>query len=444
LAELDRLDGDDPDQLQDFMELLTACEQEALRLALYDRDERQRQQRQFEWRGQAKALAEALAARGVLGGPSKGQPSSTNAPALAELVTRFLALKQHSAATSTIIAYEPILSLFVKIVSELGELAAIHRPLSTTDLAPDLMRGYRDTILAYPRNFRGHERLTIRAILARKLPALAPKTVLQHLGVVRTFLRWIESERYALEANLYRIFASTSPGTKGERVAFTGDDLKKLFETDEYRLGTFERPSDFWLPLLALFTGARASELCQLHSGDVYKEEAAQIWVIDINNAADKQLKTGRAGCRRVPIHKQLIRLGWLDFVAWRQGRGDTRLFPEEERNAKGEFASFSKRFNRYKRRQQVDGSERQRKDFHSFRHTVSSQLIGSGCHEYIANQILGHVGRQSETVRTYSQGAHLRELARAVESLSYPLDWAQICKCPRWDLPKLRRKKPA
>ena len=63
--------------------------------------------------------------------------------------------------------------------------------------------------------------------------------------------------------------------------------------------------------------------------GDVRRE--GEIWVIDINAHGDKRLKT-ESSARLVPIHPQLIGLGWLDYVEYCP-RGQERLFPDEQRS---------------------------------------------------------------------------------------------------------------
>ena len=82
------------------------------------------------------------------------------------------------------------------------------------------------------------------------------------------------------------------------------------------------------MPLLGLFTGAREAELCQLHVADVYQDEATAIWVIDINQREDKKLKSGEQNERRIPLHPQLVRLGFLKFVAQMKDRGKHSLVP--------------------------------------------------------------------------------------------------------------------
>lgn len=65
-----------------------------------------------------------------------------------------------------------------------------------------------------------------------------------------------------------------------ERKPFSEADIKKIFKGKIYLPEATPGPARYWIPLLGLFTGARLNELCQLHVGDVIKEDG--IWCLDI------------------------------------------------------------------------------------------------------------------------------------------------------------------
>ncbi|MEG2046654.1 MAG: hypothetical protein RR100_07380, partial [Comamonas sp.] len=111
--------------------------------------------------------------------------------------------------------------------------------------------------------------------------------------------------------------------TKTRRI-FSNEDLTKLFtgkmrSIDRlygYGIKRFRGRYHYWLPLLALFTGARANELAQLRLSDIVEKDG--IMCIDINAGEDidgmrrKSTKTVKTSVRLVPIHSDLIALGFL------------------------------------------------------------------------------------------------------------------------------------
>tara|TARA_R110002096_G_scaffold401525_1_gene598493 strand:- start:9 stop:443 length:435 start_codon:yes stop_codon:yes gene_type:complete len=109
-----------------------------------------------------------------------------------------------------------------------------------------------------------------------------------------------------------------------KRLPFAGEQLKAMFSQSPHTLGEFKYPYEYWIPLLGLYTGARANDLCQLHMDDVYEEEieGQKVWCISINDdTPDKRLKTGKKNV--VPLHPKLIELGFGRFVELKQKVSD-------------------------------------------------------------------------------------------------------------------------
>lgn len=95
---------------------------------------------------------------------------------------------------------------------------------------------------------------------------------------------------------------------------FTQDEARKILLAAWQLKQTNEKSHVFhlrkWGPWLCAFTGARIGEICQLRKEDVKFHDA--IWCIHITPAAGStKTKTDRI----IPLHPQLIRLGFLKFV---------------------------------------------------------------------------------------------------------------------------------
>lgn len=127
----------------------------------------------------------------------------------------------------------------------------------------------------------------------------------------------------------------------------------------------------FWMPLIALLSGMRAREIAQLLVCDI-KQTAAGTWYIHVTDQGEgeerKRLKN-ISSRRRVPIHDELLKIGFLEFVEARKSKGPTsRLFRDLPENKYGDPAAYAlRRFNEAFLDNGMVRHERQ--TFHSFRH---------------------------------------------------------------------------
>jgi len=87
-----------------------------------------------------------------------------------------------------------------------------------------------------------------------------------------------------------------------------------------------EQAENLWIPRLALYTGARANELCGLLTRDVKQIDG--VWCPVVEDSEVRTLKTA-SSTRRIPVHPELIRLGFLDFVERQRAARQARLLPE-------------------------------------------------------------------------------------------------------------------
>jgi integrase len=415
LAQHGRLDPHDPFALEALSEALPPSHLQAYILA-FEHDEQQEVQRRLRHK--------LIEQRHVAAPVAHRDPGKLDGP-LTDAVRRFLDQKAPAVRPKTLQAYAAKCQLFCAVLAEANNGRA---PL-VSEITAERVQDYADIIRKLPKNFSLSSGQPVRRALRGSYAPIDAKTRSFHFATIRDFLRWAEQQHYAVRPNLGSIFGSLKTKSTRKRVPFHRDDLERIFHSQQYTRGTFKRSSEYWVPLLGLFTGAREAELCQLHVADVYQDEATAIWVIDINQRDDKKLKSGEQNERKIPLHPQLARLGFLKFVAQMKDRGNVRLFPDEERNAHGEFAAFSKRFNRYRESLGVVSDGRTRKDFHSFRHNVSTFLVDHACPDYVINAITGHSqADQSLAVKLYAKtGVGLKQTAEWLAKLDYGLDWSVV-----------------
>ncbi len=262
---------------------------------------------------------------------------------------------------------------------------------------------------------------------------IAASTINKLLGGVQAVGRWARSEDLVPDAWADPFADIRIDEDESERAPFETDELQVIFNTPVFTEG--ERPEGgrgeaaFWLPLLALFTGARLGELSGLRASDVVHDQA--IGAISLHITADrkagKKLKT-RQSARVVPVHEQLIELGFLKFVASEaKARGEGAwLFPQVAPGTTG-AAAFSKWFGRYIGTHGVNDAA---KVFHSFRHNFTDALRLAAVSEDVSRALVGHTqgGVHGRYGAKEMAARYRHRLAEAVASVKYPgLDLSRL-----------------
>lgn len=183
----------------------------------------------------------------------------------------------------------------------------------------------------------------------------------------------------------------------------------------------YELPNDwrsggdaaYWLPLLAIYSGARLSELAQLRTADVIV--SGDISLISVSNSGiNQQVKTS-AGIRKIPIHSQLIRLGFLDYVMNMRNKGAPQLWPTLKFRKDKPGGNYSNWFGAFKKTIGVPSEL----DFHSFRHGFRSNLVEKEVAEPTIDAIMGHEISGSTGAKVYSHRT-LNSLKKAIEKVEY------------------------
>lgn len=356
---------------------------------------------------------------------SKTQPQNNdNNPLLKEAFSRWLDFnKDRIRKRSLEQTYKPIINFFIDTTNHLKG-----KEVRTNELEANHIRQFIEIYSKIPRRAK-IKGLPFEEILNLTGPLKSKSTILQNITNVGTFLLWCSHQAYDIDNTLTKLLTKGNnihPTQKDlkKRVPFSDADLSTLFHSLIYTKSTTCKPSMYWTPLIALFTGARMSEILQLEAGDIRKE--SEIWIIDFNESNDieeKWLKT-KGSSRKVPIHKTLIKLGFIEFSKTKKGK-----LLNEERDKHGKFDKFQKSFSYYRKKHKVNSNnEREMKDFHSFRHTVRTRLseicaestrtkIDSG----IIDAILGHESQnRSIGEKVYDHSENLKLKQKLLNKLEY------------------------
>ncbi len=240
---------------------------------------------------------------------------------------------------------------------------------------------------------------------------LSNKTLNRHQSALKTLFRWAR-KRGIVEgenpfADLARVKARQS---EVAWLSFTIAELNKLFADTEFEVNpdkhtlSTARP---WIMAVSLFSGMRQGEVCELEAEDIQRQDG--IWYFDVTAAKSE------AGVRRVPIHSELIGLGFLDYV---KVIGSGSLFPGITRGGpdKKRGHTVAKRFPEYRRNREV---ERERIAFHSFRKNFVRALELAKVDRDRAALVVGH--ERGFTFRVYNpEGIDVAGLREVVEAVKY------------------------
>lgn len=251
-----------------------------------------------------------------------------------------------------------------------------------------------------------------------KLTVKATRTQIDFLKAI--FRRAVANEQ--ISNNPFHDIPFDKVGVEAKRrIPFEPEDLQKIFTTrifthHEYENKASGGAASYWLPLLALYTGARLEELGQLRTMDV-KEFPQLGWYLDITPEAGS-LKT-QTSDRHVPLHLKLIELGFVRYVQGLKESGEKRVFPLLKPDRYGRLTShWSKWFGRYLDEVSVKDP---RKVFHSFRHGFKDAARAVGIAEDIQDAITGHAN--NSVGRRYGNGRYpIQPLFKAIEMIHFPL----------------------
>lgn len=313
----------------------------------------------------------------------------------------------------------------------------LHGDMRVEDIRRSHVRAFREALQMIPTNRSGALRTARLPELVKWTEAhpggkcLKPASVNKMLGGVQAMVVWAYDNGFIPDD---RVWADPFARMRVDEpepdpILWSTDQLKLLFGSRVYAEGY--RPqagageAAYWMPLLALFTGARQGELAPMTVDDVETDEPTGVRYFRITEDRERgaRLKT-KSSRRVVPLHPELVHIGFLDYVEGRRHKDGAKapFFPLLEKGPRDGFADYwSKWFGRYLTKLGItdDGPV-----FHSFRHNFKDALRWKGESEDVNDALTGHsgggVGRgygAKEKARRFG----MKRLADAVANVEYP-----------------------
>jgi len=254
------------------------------------------------------------------------------------------------------------------------------------------------------RKFLRHDdasRITKKDMLAWRdhlMQTKAAKTVSDvDLSTVRTLLNWaVENDR--LPENVAQSVKQPKPRKIYSRErGYTLDEAERIltasrsYQPNQDVNGYIREKLQLvaakkWVPVLCAFSGARVSEITQMRGEDVRQVDGQ--WVARITPDAGT-VKSG--GYRDVPLHRQVVEMGFIDFVM-EVGSGPLFHNGSDPESYKQKSKQISNQLADWLRISKLRPEGMQPN--HAWRHRLKTQCRELGVSDTVVDAIQGHAGK--------------------------------------------------
>ncbi|WP_374475503.1 DUF6538 domain-containing protein [Zoogloea sp.] len=285
-----------------------------------------------EYRAAGAEIEQPSPANTPLPALSSTHPTVNQAPQLSAVIASFIAQFPES-KSAMLTKHKIVLPIFLDIIGD--------KPISEIRQAE--IKGFFATINRLPpyATRRANELgISLQELAELDHPEILSKSSFfdTHKACIRAFLKSCRDDLHdqGFPAGLHTDYSYNGKDSpRNAQRALTPDELKRLFEGPELQQFA-SQPGDahkFWLPVVGLYTGARANEICQINpQTDVRTDEETGIPFIllsaetEAGEGIEKSIKTDRA--RKVPLHPHLIELGFPEYIDALKSTGAEQLFP--------------------------------------------------------------------------------------------------------------------
>ncbi|GAA0659427.1 integrase [Sphingomonas insulae] len=358
-------------------------------------------------------------------------PPSTRT--IGDVYDRFIADPKHQWSKRTQIAHATTRKWVIEVFDE-------DTPL--TDITREGCRDFVALLREMPRS--AHQRypdMTVREVIAaakikgeRRLISTANlNAYINRFGGV---MNWAMNEGY-LDRNPLKGLKLPDPVRKRDkRNPFSPEQLRRIFNAPIYTgcrddMNGYAVPGDqrprrarFWVPLIALFSGLRLNEICQLEVSDIPEIDGIPCFRVasGVSLTGDEKRVKTNASERIVPVHDELVRCGFLAFAVSQRLCGETNLFPELPFGHLGyRSTTISRWFTRFL---ENAGAAAPLTCFHSFRHNFRDGLREAKIDRDVAFLLGGWTtdGKGTVVADNYGSGYHPRALAEALNAVRFPV----------------------
>lgn len=311
----------------------------------------------------------------------------------------------------------------ITFLAHVDRFISLHGDLPVVAITKAHVREFKDALMDYPAKPPNEVRkLPMAQVIEMyrskpEVPRLKPQSINEGaMAALRAVLQHAVSEGFIDHNPALGIGVKVDNNAEPSRLPYSDEDLARIMAFPIFSEG--KRPeagggvAAVWLPLLAMYSGARLEELAALTKENFGTEDGVLYFRI--------QGRTKNKGSKRkVPVHSKLIELGFMRYV---EGITSGPIFPKLQGTNEKASHSWSKWWGRYSRAQ---GMTDKKKVFHSFRHTVKRKVRNTmRVDETLLDAVMGHqvkteggkYGRDQDGL-----GYALPNLQIPIEALDYP-----------------------
>lgn len=221
-----------------------------------------------------------------------------------------------------------------------------------------------------------------------KYPCLTHKTINTYINSFSCFHKWAKTKRY---------INSINPTTD---TLFSKKDIKspppetyshaEIRQIIDYISKQKQNNTDlYWAIMIAIYSGMRSGEVCQLRPEDVRERDG--VLCFSINEEKNKTVKNQHS-IRMIPIHQKLLKLNIQEFIAERKKQNSNSLFPSFNVYKRGNRYIFNKCLSQpFSQILEDLNLKKEKRLVHSLRHTFIDALRMSGVSDEEIQYLVGH-----------------------------------------------------
>lgn len=352
-----------------------------------------------------------------------------------ELIEEYCKAKRFEWTAKTMKTHRPKLKLLSDFLG--GDTRA-------ESVTRDDMRPYPEALARLKKNYHLGVAKSLQSsqtnVESARIQASTATTILARATAM---FRWAHAQGFISSNPAVNLTITAPKKKKGHRSRrpFTEAELRTLFSAPlftgcESRYRRFVPGSKiikdeyFFIPAILFYTGARLGEIVQLHFTDCVIDGPTPYLSINENSDAKhgeegyKSVKSD-AGVRLIPIHPDLMALGFGDFVKWQRkgAKAKDRVFYRIKFGEDGQPSTvFSKWFGRF---MDKIGLTDPALVAHSFRHTAEDYFRENLVPKYIIDQLIGHQDQSS--AGAYGAGIGIEAAYEIVANLKLPVRLTEL-----------------